>query len=43
MKLGILTGIWHLTDGTGLLKRLDRVRALGFQYMEQHIFKETVE
>ena len=43
MKIGILTGIWYLAGGTGLLKNLDRVRALCFQCMEQLIFKEIIE
>ncbi len=36
MKLGMLTGIWHIADGSRLLQSLSRVHALGFKYVDLH-------
>ncbi len=36
MKLGILTGIWHVAEGATLQTSLQRAAALGFRYVDLH-------
>ena len=36
MKLGMLTGIWHIANGASIFESLERVAALGFHYVDLH-------
>ena len=36
MKVGMLTGLWHIAEGATLLESLPRVARLGFRYVDLH-------
>jgi sugar phosphate isomerase/epimerase len=36
MKIGMLTGLWYVSDQMSLLQSLERVASLGFRYVDLH-------
>src|SRR3989337_3791352 len=36
MKLGVLTGLWYVSEGASVLESLRRAAGLGFRYVDLH-------
>lgn len=36
MKIGMMTGLWHVAERLGVMNSLERVSDLGFQYVDLH-------